>query len=166
MKLLITCGVAAVALAAASSALAETGNGSVTVVRPLTVTKNDDLLFGTVVRPTSGSGSVGVSVAGASLNSGGVTNINSGGAQAPARFTIDGEGGQAISVSVDPTFTLSGSAGNLTVTTTNDFDSLPLSGSLGGSGSKTVKVGGSAPITSATGTGSYTGTFNVTASYN
>ncbi|MBC6981961.1 DUF4402 domain-containing protein [Caulobacter sp. 17J80-11] len=166
MKLLITCGVAAVALAAASSAFAETGNGSVTVIRPLTVTKNDDLAFGTVVRPTSGSGSVGVSTAGVASYSGGVANVTSGGGQAPARFTIDGEGGQAISVSVDPTFTISGSAGNLTVTTTNDFDSLPLSGSLGGSGSKTVKVGGSVPITSTTGTGAYTGAFNVTASYN
>uniref|UniRef100_UPI0037BF8B3D DUF4402 domain-containing protein n=1 Tax=Brevundimonas sp. TaxID=1871086 RepID=UPI0037BF8B3D len=56
---------AVAAPAFAQSSASTTGSGSITVIRPLTITKTADLKFGTVVRPASGSGTAVVSAAGA-----------------------------------------------------------------------------------------------------
>lgn len=86
--------VAAVASPAfAQSSASTTGTGSVTIVRPLTITKNADLAFGTVVRPATGSGTAVVSAAGARSVTGGVVGLSSGATPAAAQFTVSGEGG-------------------------------------------------------------------------
>ena len=157
------------ATAAAAPALATDASGSITVIRPLTVTKDADLDFGTVIRPSSGSGSASVGNNGMFSASGGAVGLDST-TKSAAQFTLNGEGGQSVSVTVPATFTLSdGSSNSLTVTTTNDLTNTAattLSNSLGSAGSNVFHVGGSIPITSTTATGAYSGTLTVTASYN
>ncbi|ATQ43875.1 DUF4402 domain-containing protein [Caulobacter mirabilis] len=161
--------VAAAAPAMAQSA-STTGSGSITVIRPLTLTKNADLRFGTVVRPSTGSGTVTVSAAGARSVTGGVVGLASGDTPAAAQFTIDGEGGQSISVTIPATFSIANGPDNLTVTTSNNLvgsaSSQTLSNALGAAGSLVFRVGGSVPIDSTTATGLYTGNFTVSATYN
>jgi len=166
---------AAVALTAvAAPALAQsastTGSGSITVIRPLTITKTADLKFGTVVRPGTGSGSVAVSAAGARSVTGGVVGLSSGDTPAAAAFTVAGEGGQSVSVTIPATFSMANGSDTLTVTTTNSLTgsaaTQTLSNALGSAGSLAFNVGGSVPVASTTATGAYTGTFTVSAAYN
>lgn len=166
---------ALVALGAAAPAMAQssqsaTGNGSITVIRPVGVTKTADLKFGTVVRPGSGSGTVAISAAGARSVTGGVVGLNSGDAPQAAEFTVAGEGGQSVSVSIPATFIMANGVENLTVTTSNNLSGAAaaqaLSGSLGSAGSLNVRVGGSTAVPATAATGVYTGTFTVSAAYN
>ncbi len=164
---LMVSAVAAPALAQSSST---TGAGSITVIRPLTITKTADLKFGTVVRPATGSGTVAVSAAGARAVSGGVVGLNSGDTPAAAAFSVAGEGGQAVSVTIPASFSMANGTDTLTVTTsaslTGSASSQVLSNALGSAGSLAFTVGGSVPVASTTPTGAYSGTFTVSAAYN
>lgn len=165
---LITVAVAAPAMAQSSAQT--TGTGSITVIRPLTITKNADLKFGTVVRPSTGSGTVAVSAAGARSVAGGVVGLSSGDTPQAAQFTVDGEGGQSISVTIPATFSIANGSDTLTVTTSNNLSgsaaTQTLSNSLGSAGSLSFRVGGSVPVASTSPTGTYSGTFTVSAAYN
>lgn len=147
-----------------------TGTGSVTIIRPITVTKNADLKFGTVVRPGSGAGTVVVSAAGARSTTGSVLALASGDTPQAAQFTVDGEGGQSVSVTIPATFSIANGSNTLTVTTSNNLTgsaaSQTLSNALGSAGTLVFKVGGSVPVDSTSATGLYTGTFTVAAAYN
>ncbi len=156
--------------AMAQSTASTTGTGSITVIRPLTITKNADLKFGTVVRPGTGSGTVVVSTAGARSVTGSVVGLSSGDTPQAAQFTVAGEGGQSVSVTIPATFSLANGSDTLTVTTSNDLTgsaaAQTLSNALGAAGTLAFKVGGSIPIASTTNTGLYTGSFTVSAAYN
>ncbi len=161
---------AVAAPAMAQSTASTTGQGSITVIRPLTITKNADLKFGAVVRPSTGAGTVAVSAAGARTVAGGVVGLASGDTPQAAQFTVDGEGGQSISITIPATFTMANGTDSLTVTTTNNLvgaaGSQNLSNALGSAGTLAFRVGGSVPVASTTATGAYTGTFTVSAAYN
>jgi len=163
---LVLTAVAAPAMAQSSA----TGSGSITVIRPLTITKTADLKFGTVVRPGTGSGTVVVSAAGARSVTGGVVGLTSGDTPAAAAFSVAGEGGQSVSVTIPATFSMANGTDTLTVTTSNSLTgsaaSQTLSNALGSAGSLAFSVGGSVPVASTTTTGAYTGTFTVSAAYN
>ena len=172
---IIAAAAALVVIAFASPSLAQscsstTGSGSITVIRPLTITKTADLKFGTVVRPGSGSGTVVVSAAGARSVTGGVVSLVSGDTPAAAAFAVAGEGGQSVSVTIPATFSMANGTDTLTVTTSNSLTgsaaSQTLSNALGSAGSLAFSVGGSVPVGSTTATGAYTGTFTVSAAYN
>jgi hypothetical protein len=165
----VLCLAAAALPAAAQSA---SGAGSITVIRPLTVTKNTDMTFGTVVRPASGTGSIAVSAAASATRTaadGAVALAST--SHSAAKFTIDGEGGQMLTVTIPATFTMNNNttSGSLTVTTSHDLGTLTsvqLSNALGAAGTKEFYVGGSIPIAADTASGAYSGTFTVSASYN
>lgn len=148
------------------------GTAQVTVLRALSITANRTLRFGTLIRPASGSGTAVIDTAGTGglTLGGGVASVASS-THGNADFSVVGEGAQSVTISVDSTFTMNGTSGaTLTVTTTGlttGTGTQSLGGSLG-SGSPTVDVvvGGSITIPSSQQTGAYTGTFNVTASYN
>lgn len=165
---LLAVGVAAPAFAQSSAST--TGSGSVTVIRPITVTKNQDLRFGTVVRPATGAGTAVVSTANARTVTGGVVGLTSGDTPQAAQFTIDGEGGQSVSVTIPATFAIANGVDSLTVTTSNNLTgsaaAQTLSNTLGAAGALVFRVGGSIPVASTSATGLYTGTFSVTAAYN
>lgn len=141
-----------------------TGRFLATVIRSIAVTKTSDLSFGQVERPVSGSGSVTVDPA-----TGARSFVNTVGFGSPAAtqatFNITGEGGQAVSVTVPATFTMTGPQ-TLTATTASSPASPVLSGSLGSQGSLILGVGATVPLSSTTPGGAYTGSFTVTVAYN
>jgi len=163
-------GIMALGVSVPAIAQSDTGSGSITIVRPLTVTNDTDMKFGTIIRPTLGAGSVTVPAAagtGRTMTGTGVAALNSGGNASAAKFTLDGEGGQVVSVTVPGTFSMASGQNSLTVTTSKDIGAtITLSGALGDAGTKVFYVGGSVPIADDTVSGAYEGTFTVTASYN
>lgn len=164
----LTFGLAAPAFAQSSNSA--TGQGSITVIRPLTVTKNADLAFGSVVRPATGTGVVTISSAGARSVTGDVVALSSGTTPQAAQFTVSGEGGQSVSVTIPSTISLVNGADTLTVTTSNNLSgsaaSQSLSNAAGSAGSLVFKVGGAVTVSSTTATGAYNGSFTVSAAYN
>lgn len=175
MSKLFVAGAVLATITFAAPALAQTsastnGSGTINVIRPLTITKNFDLKFGTVVRPATGSGTVIVSAAGARSVTGNVVALATGDTPAAAQFTVDGEGGQSISVTIPATFPMLNGSDSLTVTTSNNLvgaaGSQALSNALGAAGALVFTVGGTVPIDSTTPAGGYTGTITVSAAYN
>ncbi len=178
MKFLIKGALAALLLsgiatsASAQATASANANGSVTIFRPITVTKNADLKFGNIVKPGAGSGSASVAAdsGGALTVGGGVVDLASGDASSAAKFTVAGEGGQAFTLAVADSFSISNGTDSITVTTSQDVadGTQNLSGSLGdgADGTKEVHVGGSINVPSAISTGLFTGSFSVTATYN
>lgn len=152
----------------------QTVAASTTIFRPITLTKTSDLKFGTIVRPASGADTVTVAAADGArtLSTGNAVALTSGVHVAPTRaaFTVNGEGGQAFSISIPSTFnmTRTGGAETLAITLTATATSGTLSGTLGdsSSGSATFGVGGAMPVSSTTASGAYTGSFVTTVAYN
>jgi hypothetical protein len=138
------------------------------VLRPIAVTVGSNLIFGSVLRPLSGTGTVSLDTSGQRAVANGAIGLAVPTPKA-ASYTVKGEGGQLISVSIPPSFTMvrSGGSETLTVSTTNDVVTSPtLSNTLGKGGTYTFDVGGSFPLDSSVPLGTYTGTFAVTVQYN
>lgn len=138
-------------------------------IRNVSVVKNSDLAFGTLLRPRSGSGSVVLVAASGARSSTGAAGFVPGSSASAAEFTVTGEGGQAIVVDVPATVTLSNGSSTLTVATSDNLPggtaSQTLGGTLGTDATLVVKVGGAIDLASSTPTGNYSGTLTVTASY-
>lgn len=150
----------------ASSAFAQvntstaTANGSATIIQPITITKTSDLAFGRIVRPSTGSGTVTIAnTADTVAAAGGAVALTS--TTSRAKFSIAGENGVSATLTVPATFALTSGANSLTVTLSPDQTS-PLTL---GSTATVLNVGGSFPVTNATASGAYTGTFDVTVAY-
>jgi hypothetical protein len=152
---------------AASVNISANGQAVATVFRPITIGLTSNLSFGTVSRPFAGTGTVSLDSATGerALTGQGVQGILA--APVRAAYLVSGEGGQVFSISVPPTFTMTGATDTLTVTTNNNAAGTQvLSGSLGSAGSRAFHVGGSFPLNSSTGLGTYSGSFAVTVQYN
>lgn len=143
------------------------GNILAKVIRPISIAKLQDLQFGSVTRPSSGSGTLTLTPGGvASVTGTNVRRFPSPAATA-AQFTVAGEGGQAVTVSVPSSVTLSGSSGSVTATLSNTGGGAQvLSGSTGTAGSVQVNVGGTVPLSGTSALGTFTGTVTVTVQYN
>ncbi|OAN63897.1 hypothetical protein A7X12_19035 [Sphingomonas sp. TDK1] len=167
---LFICVSATLMPAAVMAQTSASGTGSLTVIQPLTITKNADLQFGSVVRPVSAAGAVAVAVTGARTVTGDIQALASGDTPQAARFTISGEGGHALSVTIPASFTLANGAQSLVVTTTNNLtgalSAQTLSGTAGGAGTLDVRVGGTVALATTTPAGLYTGAFTVSTAYN
>lgn len=149
-----------------------TGSTSATVIRSITLTNSATLSFGRLVLPASGSQTVTYDPAVGSVKlSGAGSGATSLATPTPrlASFAVSGEGGQAFTLTVPSSFTLSGPSGSTPIT----ISTLPsasgaqtLSGSPGAAGAFNFTVGGSFPITSTTMGGGYSGSFAATVQYN
>lgn len=160
------CAAALLGGLAATPALAQTTNsvsGSITVVQPvLEVTKNNDLSFGAVMRPTSGSGTISIDA-----NTGNVSVSNLaqvGNSATRASFSIVGQANANIQVTYPGSLTLTRTGG--TETLNINITSTMGGGQINSSGSATFYLGGQATLQSTTPAGSYTAAFNVTVAYN
>jgi len=155
--------------AMAQSSATQSTNATVKIVQPITLTKDADLAFGTVVKPTSGSNTVTISTASdtPALTGAGDAALATSTASRAA-FTVGGEGGQTFSITVPASVTMTRSGGSetLSVTLTGSGSSGTLSGTLGSAGSATFKVGGAFTVASSTASGNYSGSFNTTVAYN
>ncbi|MBW8814398.1 MAG: DUF4402 domain-containing protein [Caulobacterales bacterium] len=144
----------------------DTNNGKVRALRALAIAKMTDLNFGRIQRPTNGASTVTLSAAtGARSVSG-----NGAGFATPAptvaAFTVSGEGGQQVSLTVPTQFNLTGPA-TLSVTVNTTASATPtLSGTLGSGGTYGFSVGGAFAITNATPVGAYAGVLAVSVDYN
>jgi len=166
---------AAVVIAAvAAPAMAQTSatqstSATVKIVQPITLTKNSDLAFGTVVKPTSGSNTVTISTSSdtpALTGAGDAALATS--TTSRADFTVGGEGGQTFSITAPASvnMTRSGGSETLAVTLTKSAASGSLSGSIGSAGTASFDVGGAFTVNSSTVSGAYSGSFNTTVAYN
>ncbi len=148
--------------------ISRSGQGRATVRRSLRMVKTSDLSFGKIVRPSTGSSLVVLnSFNGARTLSGSGVGIET---PAPSRaaYTITGEAAQIVSITVPPSVSMTGPGPALTVNLTA-FRPPPqneLEDQGDGTGSYTFYVGGSFTATSTTPTGTYSGVFNVSVSYN
>jgi hypothetical protein len=167
---LLLAGAAAAALASvASSAFAQasatgTATASITIFQPISVTKTADLAFGRVIRPSSGNTTIYTidATSGATSTSGGDGIFTAGGgATGRAAFSVHGEGGQAFNITADSSVTNGGVTINLVRSATTGT----LDGTLGSTGTATFGVGGNVTLSSASPTGTKSGTFNVTVTY-
>jgi Domain of unknown function (DUF4402) len=158
------------AFAQAANTSTDTASGSVTIIRPLTLTKTTDLAFGRVVQPRSGTGTVSIANNSTTVVGGSGAVVLSGLTTSHAVFGVSGEGAQVVNVTSPATFDLSNGANTITVTLAPDWNTttnqVTLSGSLGAAGSATLNLGGSFNLPSTQASGAYTGTFNVTVAYN
>jgi hypothetical protein len=173
MNRMIVCGVALLGAAFTSApAFAQaTDNanaaGSTTIVQPLTITNTSGLAFGRIVKPTTGTGTVAIANTADSVSAGAGAVALTGITTSRAKFTINGEGAQGITITVPTNFVLTNTVDNITVALSPDRPaSDTLSGTLGSAGTRALNVGGSFSLPTAVTTGNYTGTFNVTVAYN
>ena len=176
MKHALKIALAAAALTAiaapamAQSSATQSTNATVKIVQPITLTKNSDLAFGTVVKPSSGTNTVTISNASdtPALTGAGDAALASGSTTSRAAFTVGGEGGQTFSITVPASvnMTRSGGSETLAVTLTASGATGTLSGSMGSAGSTTFTVGGAFTVASTTLSGNYSGAFNTTVAYN
>jgi hypothetical protein len=153
----------ALATAASAATVSATANASVTVISPTTITKTQDLVFGTVARPTTGSNTV-------ILGTNDIVTIPAGGGNgsvvasttSAAKFTLATQA--MINYTLAPTLTFT-QAG-----LTNVAVSAPLvTGVLGtvpASGSQDIKYGAQFDMGVATVAQNYTGTLTVIVTYN
>jgi Domain of unknown function (DUF4402) len=168
-KLLIAAAVAAIAAPSpALAALSNTANadGKALLLMPLTLTKIDDLDFGTIVSSNS-SGTVALNAtSGARTFAGGVSGVPSA-AGHHAYFGGSGTGGQQVVVVVVPPV-------QLTDTNGDTIDVLALTLDNGGNPIRTIDptartffvgVGGILDIAANQPDGVYSATFQVTANY-
>ena len=161
---------AAIVAAVASPALAQssatvTVNSSGRIIAPITLTKTSDLLFGTIIKPNTGNGTVLIGTGADTVAVTG-TGTASMGTASRAKFTVGGEGGQTYTITVPPSFDLSNGTDTVAVALSKSITSGTLSGTLGASGSQDFQVGGGFTVTAAQSTGNYTGSFTVTTAYN
>lgn len=168
---------ASIALAMAQAAQAQTptsastsANGTAAVIQPVTLVKNTDLAFGSLVRPSLGSNTVTIDPTSGARSISGTGDAAPGSALTATRatYSVAGEGGATFSVTIPRTFTMArvGGSETLPVSLTASAVSGALSGSNGSVGSANFSIGGSLPLSSTTVSGDYTGTFNVTVGYN
>lgn len=151
---------------AQSSASADT-TGTTTIIQPITVSQSSPLSFGTIVRPGSGTSTISIGTGADTVSTTG-TAIALRGTTSRARYTVSGEGGETIVVSMPASFNLTrAGAADIPVTLTrNPSGNLTLSNAIGATGTAALDIGGSFTISSTTATGDYTGNFLVTVSYN
>jgi len=142
------------------------GTATANVRRAMSIQVISGLSFGTIARPNIGTGSVAIDSGNGAVTLTGNRIRQMPGTVSRAVFEIGGEGGQSFTVSVPPTFQLSGPGGPLTVQTTTSVSGLQtLTGSFGSTSTTTVGVGGSVQIPYNLNSGSYSGSFTVTVQY-
>jgi hypothetical protein len=163
----IVSAIAAPALAQTSATQSTTA--SATIVQPITLTKNSDLAFGTVVKPTSGTNTITIDeTAGTRTKTGAGDAALATSTTSRAAFSVGGEGGQTFSITVPATATMTRSGGSetLTVNLVKTAVSGTLSNSIGTAGTASFGVGGNFDVVSTTVSGAYSGSFNTTVAYN
>lgn len=161
-------------VAHAQASASQSTTSSVTIFRPITLTKDSDLSFGTIVRPLVGSGTITISEVDGSralTGSGALLNTGAPNTQASpgrATYTVNGEGGQTFGITVPATFDMTRAGGSETiqVVLTPSSTTGLLSNSLGQAGSTTFGVGGAIEIDASTAGGAYSGAFTTTVNYN
>ena len=166
-KLVYLAGIAMVATsgaALAQTSATESTNASVKIVQPISMTEDKALVFGTIVRPGSGSSTVTMPTTSDTpeVTSGTAAVAGGGAARSRAAYTVTGEAGQTYSITLQQaSIQLTGTATPITLNLTRSKNTGTLT-----AGTDTFYVGGNMTIANTTLSGDYTGTFNVDIAYN
>ena len=140
---------------------ATTATASAEIITALKIVKDTDLNLGTIAPDADVATVFVLTPAGATTGST-ATDMDATG-RSVATFTITGEDGETFEITIDPSITLSGGTGpDMTLTLTPD---LGLTGNAFSSGSATLNVGGSLALAANQGSGTYSGTINVSVAY-
>lgn len=162
---LLIAGVSTPALAQSSASQSTTA--SARIVQPISLTKNSDLAFGTIVKPTTSTNTITIDETTGSRSSTGagdaalVTSTSG-----RAAYTVGGEGGQTFSITVPASITMASGANTIAVTLVPTATSGTLSGTIGSAGTATFGVGGNFSLASTQASGNYTVSFSTTVAYN
>ena len=161
MQLLLVGLVAATAPARAATVNAQvTANG----VKPLILTKVQDLDFGSVTLGPGVWSNATVSLSQAGVLGCANANITCTGATMVAQYNVQGSKQQAVHISAPNVTLVNQSDSSQTLTLVTDAPSSIVLANNGFPGSD-FSIGGSVTINSATAAGTYVGTFNVTVDY-
>jgi hypothetical protein len=162
VALLVTCSVA---LAQQDHAHAVATPAGATITAAITIVHTAHLHFGQVV-PGVGAGTVEQSPAASPTRTATNCTLGNTTGMSPATFTVGGEPNAtyAITLPGDSDVTITGAGDPMAITA---FTSSPSStGTLSGGGSQTLYVGATLNVGAAQVAGVYTGTFDVTVTYN
>ena len=155
--------------ASAQRTASASATASAKIVSGISLSKVQDLNFGQVVRSTA-AGTVVLDPTSASRTFNGGVTVGQNGGNAYAQFTASGEASYAYSLTMPSSVTLtqtvtSGTPATMTVTSLASTLGSSNNGSLNNEGTNTFNVGGTLNVGASQATGNYTGTFNVTVSY-
>jgi uncharacterized protein DUF4402 len=159
----VTIGLLAAATASAQNTATTSANATARIITPISLTKNTDMNFGDVV--ASGSlGTVILSTAAARSTTGGASLGSATGVTAGS-FAVAGQPSATYAITLPASVTVDdGATHTMTVDT---FNSNPSgTGALSGAGTQTLLVGATLHVGANQVAGSYTGSFNVTVTYN
>ena len=146
-----------------SNATTATANSTATVVTPIAITKNLDMLFGKFIAGTGGSVVLGTD--GSRAATSGVMLFTQGSSQNAASFAVSGEGSYTYGITLPPN-NVSLSDGASHTMTVGSFVSNPSGTGILTAGAQTLLVGGTLTVSSAQAPGNYTGSFSVSVDYN
>lgn len=151
-----------VALLPAANAADATADATAVILGDLTISNIEGLNFGNIA--VNGAGTVTVSTAGVRTNTGDVLLVASTDVAA-ANFLVEGVPNATYAVTLPASATITSGTNSMVV---NGFASNPAggAGTLSGAGQQNLFVGATLNVNSAQVPGTYTGTFDVTVSYN
>jgi len=142
---------AGAAQAATGSAVTENAAAHAKIIAPITITKQRDLEFGTILRPTSATPAT-ITLA---ATSGATTSAGSGafvtGSSQTAQFDVTGGAAYTVSAAFSGDIATLSPTASLSATT--------------GTANQTIYVGGSFNVSNATTAGDYSGTVTLTVQY-
>jgi len=140
-----------------------TGTANATIVTPISILAVNTLEFGQIIAPAANA-TVTVSTAGARSSTDTILQTETGVRQ--ATFTVSGQAAYNFTVTLpSAAVTLNGPSG--ATMTVDTFTSDPNgTGTLDGTGNKTLNVGATLHVGGSQAAGSYTGSFDVTVNYN
>ena len=152
--------------ALAAGSVQTTANASVSVVSPTTLTKTQDLAFGTVIRPSTGTNTIQLSATDGSVivaagGTGDASLVAS--TTSAAKFNLSTISSITYTTTQALVFTQAG------LTNISASAPVPTTGTLGtvpANGTQELKFGGQFDISSTTTAQPYTGTLTVTVNYN
>jgi hypothetical protein len=168
-KLALIASFALVAAAVSAPSLAADAGASANVMIPIAIAKGTDMAFGRFASGSAG-GTVTINTLGARDKTGDV--VLAGGTPGAATFTVTGEPSVGYAITLPATATLTGAGGGtMVLTLASDTTAAGItsgqaaSGTLSGTGTQTLYVGGSLAVAAGQTAGAYTGIFSATVAY-
>ncbi|RAK50856.1 DUF4402 domain-containing protein [Phenylobacterium deserti] len=152
-----------VAGAAAAQSSPATGSATIsaTIQSPITVATTSNLVFGTIIKPQSGSSTVAITAAGPSALSGGAVRASGSATPTPAVFTVTTPAGTKITPNTTVEGTITTLAGWAFDASANPNGTQIVTSAA----THQLKYGGSFTVSDATANGVYAGTISLTVNY-
>ena len=162
---LLTLAIAILGFSSVMLAQSATATGTVRLLTPISITKNADLRFGSVLTANAAGTIIIGHTSETDRNLGSYTDIANGDPFGAAKFTVGGTASQTFKITLPTTVSLTGPGTALVV---NAFTSdLPSAiGTLSTAGTKVFLVGAKITIPANQLGGLYSGTFSVSVAYN